>query len=48
MTPDQKDAILELVKVKSHESISAEIRRELQNSSCRGEMKVDPDMDLLL
>jgi essential nuclear protein 1 len=33
---DQKEALLDLIKHKSHHQISAEIRRELLNSKCRG------------
>ncbi|KAI9033293.1 Bystin-domain-containing protein [Hyaloraphidium curvatum] len=37
MTPDQKDALLEVVKVHFHPTISPEIRRELGSSSSRME-----------
>ncbi|KAJ3306746.1 snoRNA-binding rRNA-processing protein [Kappamyces sp. JEL0829] len=47
MTPDQKDALVDLIKVKQHHVISAEIRRELVNSVCRGDMKVDPELDMM-
>lgn len=47
MTPDQKDALLDLIKAKSHPEISAEVRRELVGSSCRGEMKEDSE-DVLM
>lgn len=46
MTPEQKEAILDLLKYKTHHEITAEVRRELQNSVCRGEMKPDPDMEI--
>ncbi|TPX69996.1 hypothetical protein SpCBS45565_g02099 [Spizellomyces sp. 'palustris'] len=47
MTPEQKEALLDLIRYKVHEGISPEIRRELQNSECRGEMMVDRfDMDI--
>lgn len=39
MTPEQKDALLELVKVKTHYEISEEVRREIMASGCRGEIK---------
>lgn len=45
MTPDQKEALVALLKVKYHPEISAEIRRELQNSTCRGEMKKEEEQD---
>jgi len=35
LTPDQKDALLELVKIKSHYLITPEIRREITNSVAR-------------
>ncbi|EPX71126.1 bystin family U3 and U14 snoRNA associated protein [Schizosaccharomyces octosporus yFS286] len=37
ITPEQKDALLEVVRVKGHYSIGPEIRRELVNSASRGE-----------
>ncbi|RKO89934.1 Bystin [Blyttiomyces helicus] len=46
MTPEQKEILLELIRYKVHESISAEVRRELANSGCRGEMQdVEMEMD---
>jgi essential nuclear protein 1 len=42
LTPEQKEALVELSRVKSHEEISVEVRRELINSVCRGEMKPEP------
>jgi essential nuclear protein 1 len=44
MTPDQKDALLELIKHKHHYQISPDVRFELQNSVCRGEVKEDVEM----
>jgi essential nuclear protein 1 len=38
MTPDQKEALGGLTRVKQHPEISPEIRRELSGSACRGEM----------
>lgn len=32
---EQKEALLELIKVKTHHEISAEVRREIVNSKCR-------------
>ncbi|KAI8816272.1 Bystin-domain-containing protein [Fimicolochytrium jonesii] len=42
MTPEQKDALLDLVRHKVHPQITPEIRRELQNSSSRDEL-MEPD-----
>ncbi len=36
LTPDQKDALLDVIRVRPHPSISAEIRREIVNSVERG------------
>ncbi|KAI8901114.1 Bystin-domain-containing protein [Globomyces pollinis-pini] len=47
MTPEQKEALLDLLKYKIHSEITAEIRREIQNSVCRGEMKPDQDVEIL-
>ncbi|KAK9711445.1 snoRNA-binding rRNA-processing protein [Basidiobolus ranarum] len=41
LTPEQKDALLEVIRVKTHHSITAEIRREIANSTCRGEIRED-------
>ncbi|EGF79190.1 hypothetical protein BATDEDRAFT_16966 [Batrachochytrium dendrobatidis JAM81] len=46
LTGDQKEALLDLIKHKSHESITPEIRHELQNSVCRGESKDIPEEDI--
>ncbi|KAJ3332507.1 hypothetical protein HDU76_014008 [Blyttiomyces sp. JEL0837] len=43
LVPEQKEALLDLIRVKTHPSISAEIRREIVNSKCRGEL-LDIDM----
>lgn len=49
ITPDQKQALIELLRFKSHEGISPEIRRELVNSVARGEMLPEPtDDDMLM
>lgn len=45
LTPEQKDAILDLLKFKTHELITPEIRREIVNSVARGEMVVDLEME---
>ncbi|KAJ1336257.1 hypothetical protein BSLG_007485 [Batrachochytrium salamandrivorans] len=46
LTDDQKEALLDLIKIKHHESISAEIRYELKNSVSRGESKEIPEEDI--
>ncbi|KAG0379236.1 snoRNA-binding rRNA-processing protein [Mortierella sp. AD032] len=49
ITPDQKQALLDLLRFKTHEGISPEIRRELVNSVARGEMLPEPaDDDMLM
>ncbi|KAF9581057.1 snoRNA-binding rRNA-processing protein [Lunasporangiospora selenospora] len=49
ITPDQKQALLDLLRFKSHEGITPEIRRELVNSVARGEMLPPPgDDDMLM
>ncbi|KAF9948871.1 snoRNA-binding rRNA-processing protein, partial [Mortierella alpina] len=49
ITPDQKQALMDLMRFKSHEGISPEIRRELMNSVARGEMLPEPaDDDMLM
>lgn len=35
ISSEQKDSILELIKVHTHHDISPEVRRELVNSKCR-------------
>ncbi|KAF9972992.1 snoRNA-binding rRNA-processing protein [Actinomortierella ambigua] len=48
ITPDQKQALLELLRFKTHEGITPEIRRELMNSVARGEMLPEPTEDDML
>jgi len=43
MTPDQKDALLDVVRVQFHHQIGPEIRRELVNSVARGEPRPQDD-----
>ncbi len=43
LTPEQKEALLDLLKYKVHSGVSPEIRREIQNSTCRGDM-MDAEM----
>ncbi|KAL7753889.1 snoRNA-binding rRNA-processing protein [Sorochytrium milnesiophthora] len=38
ITPEQKEALLDLIRVRGHPEIGPEIRRELVNSKCRGDM----------
>lgn len=42
LTPDQKAALLDLIRVQKHEGISPEIRRELVSGKARGEMLDEP------
>ncbi|KAI0052588.1 Bystin-domain-containing protein [Auriscalpium vulgare] len=46
LTPDQKDALLDVVRVHPHPQISAEVRREIVNSVARGEQAAPDAMDL--
>lgn len=47
MTPDQKDALLDVVRVQFHPQIGPEIRRELVNSVARGEPRpLDEDVEM--
>ncbi|KAJ1548921.1 hypothetical protein HK405_012874 [Cladochytrium tenue] len=43
LVPEQKEALMDLIRAQFHHAISPEIRRELQNSKCRGEL-IDIDM----
>ncbi|SPO26757.1 related to ENP1 - required for pre-rRNA processing and 40S ribosomal subunit synthesis [Ustilago trichophora] len=50
LTPDQKSALLDLLRVQKHEGISPEVRRELLTATARGEMleePVDDDDDMM-
>ncbi|KAK0568461.1 snoRNA-binding rRNA-processing protein [Tilletia horrida] len=42
LTPDQKAALIDLLRVQTHPGISPEIRRELTTGSARGEMLDEP------
>jgi Bystin len=42
LTPDQKTALLDLLRVQKHEGIGPEIRRELTTGEARGEMLEEP------
>ena len=50
LTPDQKSALLDLLRVQKHDGISPEVRRELLTATARGEMldePVDEDDDMM-
>lgn len=42
LTPDQKTALLDLLRVQRHEGIGPEVRRELSTGKARGEMLDEP------
>ncbi|CAG8435510.1 5753_t:CDS:2 [Diversispora eburnea] len=46
LTPEQKEVLFEVLKAKTHELITPEIRRELIHSVARGEIITDMDMDI--
>lgn len=46
LTPDQKDALLDVVRATPHAQISPEVRRELVNSTVRGEPRPEADGDI--
>ncbi|KAH8105490.1 cell adhesion protein byn-1 [Cristinia sonorae] len=46
LTPDQKDALLDVVRVNFHPQIGPDVRRELVNSVARGEPRPDGDGDV--
>ncbi|KAH9482459.1 hypothetical protein JR316_0004559 [Psilocybe cubensis] len=48
LTPDQKDALLDVIRATPHPQISPEIRRELVNSVVRGAPRVDQDQDVVM
>lgn len=48
LTPDQKDALLDVVRANPHPQISPEIRRELVNSVERGAPRPDADGDITM
>jgi len=47
LTRDQKDALLDLLKIKSHPLITQEIRREIVNSVARGEEISCEDVEMI-
>ncbi|EGO27199.1 hypothetical protein SERLADRAFT_446425 [Serpula lacrymans var. lacrymans S7.9] len=46
LTPDQKDALLDVIRVNPHAQIGPEVRRELVNSVARGEPRPDVPQDV--
>ncbi|PWA01947.1 hypothetical protein BB558_001924 [Smittium angustum] len=46
LAPDQKRALLDVLKVHYHPDISEEIKRELINSVCRGEIVFENDIEM--
>ncbi|KAF8338985.1 Bystin-domain-containing protein [Cantharellus anzutake] len=46
MTPDQKDALLDVVRIQYHPQIGPEIRRELVHSVARGEPRPTEDVEM--
>ncbi|KAG0657165.1 snoRNA-binding rRNA-processing protein [Rhodotorula mucilaginosa] len=46
LTPEQKDALLEVLRFQSHHQITPEIRRELQHSVTRGEDELSVNMTM--
>lgn len=46
LTPDQKDALLDVTRANPHPQISPDVRRELVNSTVRGEPRPDVDGDV--
>ena len=49
ITPEQKDALLDVIKVTTHSQISPEVRRELLSATARGDPvpAVDNDIEML-
>jgi essential nuclear protein 1 len=48
LTPDQKDALLDVIRTTPHPQISSEIRRELVNSVVRGVPREPVDQDIVM
>lgn len=49
LTPDQNDALLDVIRASPHPQISPEIRRELVNSVVRGAPRIHPeDQDIVM
>jgi essential nuclear protein 1 len=43
LTPEQKDALMQVLRYHTHHQITAEIRREIVHSTCRGELITNDD-----
>lgn len=48
LTPDQKDALLDVVRANPHPQIGPEVRRELIASVTRGDPRPDVDGDVVM
>lgn len=48
LTADQKDALLDVIRVRPHPTISGEIRREIVNSVERGAPRPDDSGDVAM
>lgn len=48
LTPEQKDALLDVVRANPHPQIGLEVRRELVNSVPRGAPRMDADADVVM
>lgn len=48
LTPDQKDALLDVIRASPHPQLSTEIRRELVSSVARGAPRTDADQDVIM
>ncbi len=48
LTPDQKDALLDVIRASPHPQISPEIRRELVNSVVRGAPREPINQDIVM
>jgi hypothetical protein len=46
LTPDQKEALLDVVRAHPHAQIGPEVRRELVNSVVRGAPRPDADVEM--
>jgi len=45
ISTEQRDLLLELIKKQNHQTITPEIRRELQHAKCRDAEDAEPKMD---
>lgn len=46
LTPDQKDALLDVIRARPHPTISSEVRREIVNSVERGAPRPEDGEDI--